>query len=133
MQYTCVKCFTNFWKLKRLDCVSSFQTFPPTSKNHLPPLYRNILLFISTVILIILATTLSSRGRALTSSRNRSNHSYFYNIAQFECHCSSMLMRELKYYVRPKKILKFQRMRMFLNKEHYFLNILVQIPYFQLA
>ena len=43
MQYTCVKCFTNSRKLKRLDCVSSFQTFPRTSKNHLPPLFRNIL------------------------------------------------------------------------------------------
>ena len=36
--------FTNSRKLKRLDCVSSFQTFPRTSKNHLPPLYRNIVL-----------------------------------------------------------------------------------------
>ena len=30
---------------------------------------------------IILVMTLSSRGRALTSSGNRSNHSYFYNFA----------------------------------------------------
>ena len=30
---------------------------------------------------IILVTTFSSRGRALTSSGNRGNHSYFYNVA----------------------------------------------------
>ena len=30
---------------------------------------------------IILVTTLSSRGRALTSSGNLSNHSCFYNVA----------------------------------------------------
>ena len=34
--------FTNCRKLKRLDGVSSFQTFPRTGKNHLPLLYRNI-------------------------------------------------------------------------------------------
>ena len=38
-----LRVFTNSQKLKRLDCVSSFQTFPRTSKNHLPPLYRYIL------------------------------------------------------------------------------------------
>ena len=30
---------------------------------------------------IILVTTLSSRGRALTSSENHTNHSCFYNVA----------------------------------------------------
>ena len=43
MQYTVLSVFANSRKLKRLDYVSSFQTFPRTSKNHLPPLYRNIL------------------------------------------------------------------------------------------
>ena len=37
--------FTNSRKLYTLDCVSSFQTFPRTSKNHLPPLYRSIQLY----------------------------------------------------------------------------------------
>ena len=59
---------------------------------------------------IILFTTLSSRGRAFTSSENRTNHSCFYNVAQYKSHCSSMLVRELKYYMRPKNILQFQRM-----------------------
>ena len=84
----------------------------------------------STVTPIILVMTLSSRGRALTQSGNLTNHSCFYNVAQFKCHCSSLLVREVKYYVRPKKILQFQRMRMFLNKVNYFLNIMVKIPYF---
>ena len=59
---------------------------------------------------IILVTTLSSRGHALTSSGNCINHSCFYNVAQFKCHCSLLLVRELKYYVRLKKIFQFQRM-----------------------
>ena len=52
---------------------------------------------------IIVVTTLSSRGRALTSSGNCNNHSYFYNVTEYKSHCSSLLVRELKCYVRPKK------------------------------
>ena len=85
------------------------------------------------VATIILFTTLSSLGRAFPSSDNRTNHSCFYNVAQYKSRCSSMLVRELKYYMRPKKILQFQRMRMFLKNGHSFLNIMVEIPYFQLA
>ena len=54
---------------------------------------------------IILVTTLSSRGRGFTSSENRTNHSCSYNVAEYKSHCSSLLVRELKYYERPKKIL----------------------------
>ena len=54
---------------------------------------------------IILVMTLSSRGRGFTSSENRTNHSCSYNVAEYKSHCSSLLVRELKYYVRPKKML----------------------------
>ena len=47
---------------------------------------------------IILVTTLSSRGRGFTSSENYTNHSCSYNVAEYKSHCSSLLVRELKYY-----------------------------------
>ena len=77
----------------------------------LPPFFMKmqgvtaLLLSLTSCTAIILVTTLSSRGRGFPSSENRTNHSCSYNVAEYKSHCSSLLVRELKYYVRPKKIL----------------------------
>ena len=39
---------------ENFDCVSSFQTFPRTSKNHLPPLYCNIVYWERSVVVYLL-------------------------------------------------------------------------------
>ena len=77
---------------------------PPQFRTHLPvPIDTQSyqIPFQECWSVIILVATLSSRGRGFTSSENRTNHSCSYNVVEYKSNCSSLLVRELKYYVRP--------------------------------
>ena len=56
-------------------------------------------------VTIILFTTLSSRGRAFTRPRIALTIHVFTTLPSTNLNCSSLLVRQLKYYMRPKTIL----------------------------